>query len=454
MEKVVPVGESEPPVEEYDTSLAGGVLASLPVSVRGLPADLSLLLILNLATVVTVVVPSLEGTPLRTVLGASFVLFVPGYAVVSALFPEANGDRRERTTAATRRSAEPPRRSVDGPERALLSIALSAVVAGLSGFGLHLMPLRLRPLTVLVPLTAVTVVATLLAVRRRGRIPHERRFRVPYRTWIATVRASSDGPTATLAVNALLALSVVLACSALGLALLFPQDGETFTEFYLLTADGDGEFRAGDYPHEFTVNGTRTVHAAVHNRERRPRNYTVVVELHRLEGDGNTSTVVESERIVSTDLRLRHNETAIEPIPVAPRTTGVQLRLTFLLYAGDPPREPRVGNAYRETHLWVNVSAPPANGSLPSDRVLPSDYGAPTEAALRSPSPASSASGAFDREHPLGSGRPARGERSRSSRGTMDGPGIDPRDGSVPDAVENIIHPIRLSPTWVIDPAP
>lgn len=362
------MGQSEPPVEEYDRSPIRDGLARLPVSVRDLPPDLSFIQVLNLGTVSAVAAPSLADTPLRTVLGAAFVLFVPGYAVVSALFPEAN----EPATDGPHRPVDPPQRSVDGVERVLLSVGLSTVIAGLSGFGLYVARLQLRPLTVLAPLTVVTVVATTVAVRRRRRIPQERRFRVPYRAWIATGRAQFEGSSATLAVNAMLALSIMLACSTLGLALLFPQDGETFTEFYLLTEDESGEFRAADYPDEFEVDETRTVHLAVGNYERRTRNYTVLVELHRVEGNGSSSTVVESERVDSTDLRLRHNETAVEPVSISPRMTGRQLRLTFLLYAEAPPPDPRIANAYRETHLWINVSASsPANSSSLSDRGAP-----------------------------------------------------------------------------------
>ena len=38
---------------------------------------------------------------------------------------------------------------------------------------------------------------------------------------------------------------------------------------------------------------------------------------------------------------------------------GENLRLTFLLYRGQAPQDTTVENAYRELHLWVNVSAAP-----------------------------------------------------------------------------------------------
>jgi hypothetical protein len=36
--------------------------------------------------------------------------------------------------------------------------------------------------------------------------------------------------------------------------------------------------------------------------------------------------------------------------------TGERLRLTYLLYRGAPPQTPTTDNAYRELHLWVNVT--------------------------------------------------------------------------------------------------
>jgi uncharacterized membrane protein len=35
------------------------------------------------------------------------------------------------------------------------------------------------------------------------------------------------------------------------------------------------------------------------------------------------------------------------------------LRLAYLLYKGEAPPEPTVENAYREVHLWVNVTEAP-----------------------------------------------------------------------------------------------
>ena len=62
---------------------------AIPRPVRTLPADLAAVLALVLLTNAAVLAPLIRETPLRIPLGLAFVLFVPGYAFIAALFPEA-----------------------------------------------------------------------------------------------------------------------------------------------------------------------------------------------------------------------------------------------------------------------------------------------------------------------------------------------------------------------------
>jgi uncharacterized membrane protein len=99
------------------------------------------------------------------------------------------------------------------------------------------------------------------------------------------------------------------------------------------------------------------------NREHERTTYTVVVELQRVErvpGPNNTTRidVLEADELRRFRTTLDHNETWHQPYAVTPTIVGEDMRLTFLLYQGDPPADPAVDNAYRELQLWVNVSAP------------------------------------------------------------------------------------------------
>jgi len=52
-----------------------------------IPGDLALVIALTLACILFVMVPPLNGTPVRVLLGLLLVLFLPGYSLVAALFP-------------------------------------------------------------------------------------------------------------------------------------------------------------------------------------------------------------------------------------------------------------------------------------------------------------------------------------------------------------------------------
>ena len=59
-----------------------------PRLVREFPPDLTVCVLVTVLTVLAATVPIVRETPLRVVLGLPFVLFVPGYVFVAALFPE------------------------------------------------------------------------------------------------------------------------------------------------------------------------------------------------------------------------------------------------------------------------------------------------------------------------------------------------------------------------------
>jgi hypothetical protein len=71
----------------------------LPAGVRTLPADLAAALVLAAATTLAVFVPVVNETPLRVVLGLPYVLFLPGYVLIAALFPERASRRSSRTVS-------------------------------------------------------------------------------------------------------------------------------------------------------------------------------------------------------------------------------------------------------------------------------------------------------------------------------------------------------------------
>jgi uncharacterized membrane protein len=97
--------------------------------------------------VVIITVPPLNATPIRAVVGFPLVLFLPGYSLVSALFPG--------------------RDELDALERIALSIGLSICVVVFVGLGLNYTPWGIRLGPVLLALSAFTLIFTGISAVRR-----------------------------------------------------------------------------------------------------------------------------------------------------------------------------------------------------------------------------------------------------------------------------------------------
>lgn len=335
---------------------------ALPPYLRHLPADLAALLVAVLLTTAAVFVPVINTTPLRVVLGLPFVLFVPGYAFIAALFPEA-GDSPT-TTDETPDEKEPvpdgaDGGSIDGIERVALSFGLSIAIVPLIGLVLNFTPWGIRLVPIVVALNGFIVVSTVVAARRRWALPPANRFTVPYQTWVATARSELFEPETNTdrALNVLLVASILLATASVGYAIAVPQQGEQFTEFYLLTESDDGDLVADDYPTEFIAGEPQSLVVGIGNQEQRPVTYTVVIEIQRVETIGNDTVVRESQQLRRFQPRVEANETWTRSHTVAPQLTGERLRLQYLLYRDTPATPLNRSAAYRELHLWVNVTA-------------------------------------------------------------------------------------------------
>lgn len=349
----------------------------LPRPVRRLPADLAAVALLTVATVLAVLVPGVRETPLRVVFGLPFVLFLPGYALIAALFPEAGDNPAPDAASDTDEdnAATPTDRSgIDGIERVALSFGLSIAVVPLIGLVLNFTPFGIRLLPVLLSVAGVTLVLTAVAAHRRWQLDPEDRLAVPYRSWLQTAREEFTQPNSRYdtVLNVLLVVSILLAVSSVAYAVAVPKQGEAFTEYYLLTEQDNGSLVADDYPTEYTAGDARPIIVGVGNHEHRDVTYTTVIELQEVRIQNNSTTVLNETELHRFQTHVSAGETIHETVNISSEMTGTRLRLAFLLYTEAPPADPTVENAYRETHLWVNVSTP----SEAAQRLQPLSTGA------------------------------------------------------------------------------
>jgi uncharacterized membrane protein/LysM repeat protein len=265
-----------------------------------------------LATVaVVLLVPTLE--PIRIVLGLPFILLLPGYVLVAALYPR-KGD-------------------LDPIERVALSFGLSIAIVPLIGLALNYSPwgIRLNPILAFVSL--FIVMGAGVAVYRRRAVPAEEAFAIN----VSLPRWSQVGLARVAAV-----LIVVLCSVGFGAAAAFLAtsrgSSERFSEFYILGPGGKAE----GYPRTLELGDSMTVILGVVNREGEDAGYTI------------EATVDKKPAELTDSLRLKDGERWERPMTLVPNQARNSQEVEFMLYKDG------VSGVYRAVHLWVDVKGPAA----------------------------------------------------------------------------------------------
>ncbi|AKB42398.1 MAG TPA: DUF1616 domain-containing protein [Methanosarcina vacuolata] len=293
------------------------------MTVKKISSDLFIIMGLVLLTDIFVLTPGINETMFRNILGLPLVLFLPGYALIAALFP-AKSD-------------------LDGIERVALSFGLSIAVVPLIGLGLNYTPWGIRTLPILISLSAFTFIMCGLAYLRRISLPENEAFNISFKAAALSLKGEimeTSDSRLDRALTVFLIISILLSIATLAYVVVSPKEGEHFTEFYLLGPEG----KADNYTTNYTLGQSGTVIVGVVNHEYRPVNYTMEIKL-----ENKSLFLPENVKHIN----LAHNATWEEPVTIMPPVEGKNLKLQFLLFNDTEKSVP-----YRDLHLWVNVSAP------------------------------------------------------------------------------------------------
>ena len=286
------------------------------------PGDLLAAAVLCVLTLFFTLVPPLASLPVRIPLGLIMVLFLPGYALIAALFPRKD--------------------DIDGIERVALSFGLSIAVVPLMGLGLNYTPWGIRLVPVVISLCLFTVAMVFAAQMRRSALSEEERFSVDFRQFLKAIHSeliNNKGSRVDKALTVILVIVIILSVSALVYVVVTPKQGEKFTEFYILGQKG----KAYDYPTSVVSGQNSTVIVGIVNHEYIPVNYTMHM-------------AIQNFTFLSRDVRLENNQTWERPVSYALLRVGDNQKLEFLLY-----KESNFTAPYRDLHLWVNVSSTDAS---------------------------------------------------------------------------------------------
>jgi uncharacterized membrane protein len=276
--------------------------------------DIILVVILTLLCALFVLEPTLNKTVIRTVLGLLLILFLPGYALITSLFPK--------------------RDDLDTIERLALIFGLSIAITPLIGLALNYTPFGIRLDPILASLTGVTLLLSAVAYLRRMKTAEEDRFRVDFGGFFRGLMEGFQGESKTGKIlSVILILSIVLAIATTAYIIVKPKEGESFTEFYILGSGG----KASDYPTNLTADQEGNVIIGIVNHENKKTSYQLVVTSNNTVLKEQTVTLADGEK-----MEIPFNFTAGAP---------GERKLEFLLY-----KLPDNNNIYRSLHLWLNIT--------------------------------------------------------------------------------------------------
>ncbi len=223
----------------------------MKISFTKLPVDLFLCLIWSVS-IFPIVIYSLNNT-VRMILGLPFLIFIPGYVLVGALFPMKKKGMK-----------------IDTFERIALSFGLSVALVPFFGFILNFTPWGITLQSILISVFFFIALTCVIAVYRWYKISGEERF-------IFSLESSPFKTKSTLekVLIVFLGLSILLTFSAFLYVAQNPLIGESFTEFYVLGPEG----KIAKYPLNLSIGDNGTVIIGVANHEYTPLNYTVEIWL-------------------------------------------------------------------------------------------------------------------------------------------------------------------------------
>jgi uncharacterized membrane protein len=269
------------------------------------------LILLNLLDCILVfVIIFSPSNVLRIILVIPFLLFFPGYALITAIFPG--------------------KEEIGGVERVVLSSGLSIVVVSLIGLILNFTPWGIRLKPILYSVASLILMASVIAwLRQSGLTEHERfgiRLHLTFLGWGKNIKDRVLTITLVLAILGALCTLIYITAT--------PKGGEAFTEFYILGQQG----KSGDYPDKLKVGDEGGVIVGIINHERMKVSYSIEGAI-----GGNTTSVVGP--VVLVDEQKWEGQ-----VGFVAREPGEDQKVEFGLYKNGE-KEP-----YLELHLWVDVA--------------------------------------------------------------------------------------------------
>jgi uncharacterized membrane protein len=312
------------------------------------PLDIILCLLVSLI-LIPLVLFNIQPT-LRLILGLPFILFIPGYILVFALFPARKTDR-----------------GIDTLERIALSFGLSIAIVPLIGLLLNYTPWGIRLEPILISNLIFIISIGLYGIYRWNKTDPEERYIIPLKKITLPKQEKPIDRILTI----ILIITILLVIISLIYVITIPKTGEQFSELYILGPTGKAE----GYPHNLTTQENATITIGLANHENQPINYTIQIWLINQTTLINNQTIYNQMYILDTiTTTLPHQPINIEETwqpqwttnyTIHINTTGT-FKLAFLLYKNPTTTyntytnyqeiaDQIINSAYLENHIWITI---------------------------------------------------------------------------------------------------
>lgn len=289
---------------------------------------------------------------LRAALVLPMILFVPGYAFLSALFPEESSLSQSRRSRRPWSAAEQANREntdetflLGNIERLGLSVALSLALVSLIVFGLNF-TVGFDARRIGLMLLVFTGSMIIFAIARRIVLPPEERY---------TIEFSGNTPMGTTFMGMFALSLLVLAASVGGFVVMSPAEQST-SEFFVVAENestGNTSIPAAD---DAIVNGQPATFI-VNNSEGSTQSYSIVAVSQTVEG----GEVTGSETVETFNPTVKDGGS--KQIEFEPPEEGDRLIIYF--YKGSAPDDPSRGSADKTLRYYLS-----SNGSDGGDESI------------------------------------------------------------------------------------
>lgn len=273
-------------------------------------ADLVVISLWTMISIFSVIFSEFEFIGyIKALLGIPLVFFIPGYLLITALFPK--------------------KESLNVVDRIVLSIGTSIATIILLGsllsftFGITL-------ISITTILYLYTMIFIIIIAYRRYKLHEDVIFFVEFDNYniINFLKPKSN---IELILNIIIIVVMIMAVVVSYNTITTPKIGDEFTEFYILDSSGKD-----NYP--TIINSSIVVLVGVTNHEYASVNYTVQIVLDK--------NILASEKLI-----LKNRDTWEKNITLSPtlQQNRENVELDFLLFKEDNMTTP-----YRTLHLWVS----------------------------------------------------------------------------------------------------